>query len=112
MQTIQSISCTNDAAFVMNFWIEWVDPSNGNNGWTNTNSGDYSVGHARTLDLDALNTQGENIPEGVFVRPRVQATLGTNNAGNQYALYRRGANDVANYNVTGTTTNIDVSLVE
>ncbi|HXX78604.1 MAG TPA: hypothetical protein VEH81_15745 [Ktedonobacteraceae bacterium] len=107
----QSICCINDAGFVMNFWIEWID-SDGNPGWTRTNSGDYPIDQRRTLDLDALNRQGESIPVGAFVRPRVQAELGDSNSGDKYVLYQPGLGNTVSYDVTGTTLNYSVTRID
>jgi hypothetical protein len=107
MQTVQKISCSNSAAFVMNFWVEYLDPSTGEIRTVEGSGTDnYPVGQQRTVDLDPLN-----VPDGSLVRAHVQAVLGTNNAGIPFATYRRGNGGVATYNVKGTTLNFSVTLV-
>jgi hypothetical protein len=107
MQTVQKISCSNSAAFVMNFWVEYLDPSTGEIvAVDGSGTGNYPVGQQRTVDLDSLN-----VPDGALVRAHVQAVLGTNNPGNKFVTYRRGSGGVATYNVTGTTLNFSVTLV-
>jgi hypothetical protein len=108
MQVVQKVSCSNSAAFVMNFWVEYLDPSTGAIVAVNgSGTSNYPVGQQQTVDLDGLN-----IPDAVLVRPHVQAILGTNNPGNKFVTYHRGSGSVATYNVTGTTLNFSVTLVE
>lgn len=109
---VQSICCINDAAFDMKFWIEWVNPSDGSTaGWTQANSGVYPIDQRRTLDLDALNSQGESIPVGSLVRPRVQAELGESNSGDLYVQYQPGSGSIVSYDVTGTTLDFSVAQI-
>ncbi len=110
---VQNICCINDAAFDMKFWIEWVDPSDGSTiGWTQANSGVYPIDQRRTLDLDALNSQGESIPVGAHVRPRVQAELGEGNSGDIYYQYQPGSGITVSYDVTGTTLDYSVTHID
>jgi hypothetical protein len=108
-QNVQKISCANDAAFVMYFWIEWIDSDSGELHWTQGNSGNYPVGQQRTTDMANLGELGPN--PGDLVRPHVGAILGTNNPGNNFVRYTPNSPNVATYNVTGTTFNYSVSLV-
>ena len=90
MQQVQKISCSNSAAFVMNFWLEYLDLSTGDiRTIDGSGTGNYPVGQQKTVDLDALN-----IPDGSLVRPHVQAILGTNNPGNKFVTYRRGSGEL------------------
>jgi hypothetical protein len=106
IQQVQKISSSNSAAFVMNFSIQYLNPNTGETG--NVGGTDnYPVGQQRTIDLDTLS-----IPDGSLVRPSVNAILGASNPGNQYVRYVKGNGGVATYNVTGTTLNFSVSLVQ
>jgi len=106
----QNIVCINNAGMIMQFWIEWVN-DDGTQGWTRANSGDYPVDQRRSLDMDALNAQGESIPPGRLVRPHVQAVAGASIAGDRYITYTPGSG-TAIYDVTGTSFNYSVTLIE
>jgi len=107
----QTIVCINNAGMVMQFWIEWVN-DDGTQGWTQANSGDYPIDQRGSLDMDALNNQGESIPPGRLVRPHVQAVAGASIAGDRYITYTPGSADTAIYDVTGTSFNYSVTLIE
>ncbi|GHO96448.1 hypothetical protein KSF_064960 [Reticulibacter mediterranei] len=106
----QTIVCINNAGMIMQFWIEWVN-DDGTQGWTQANSGDYPVDQRRSLDMDALNSQGESIPPGRLVRPHVQAVAGASIAGDRYITYTPGSG-TAIYDVTGTSFNYSVTLIQ
>lgn len=105
MLLVQNISCTNNAAFVMNFSIRWLD-SDGNWHVTGWNSGNYPVGSTHTSpDLASIG-----VPTyAVAVTPYVHAILGGHEDGNTTVNYSAdGA--TAKYNVRGVTVSFSVDF--
>ena len=98
-----AISCLNEAGFVMNFWIEYINPGTGAvtsvNGST---TGNYPVGQVQSVFLSQFS-----IPEGAQVRPHVQAILGKDCPG-PFVIYVPNGGG-AMYVVQGTTLDITVN---
>lgn len=69
MLRVQRIACTNDAAFVMRFWVGYQDNNNQVHGTSDT--GNYPVGQTRTIDLAQ-----QNMPEDTLMWPSVGASRG------------------------------------
>ncbi len=101
---VEKISCFNDAAFVMNFSIQWLD-SDGNWQTTSWNSGNYPIGETRTSP--SLSSIG--VPEDALaVTPYVHAILGDHERGSP--LVKATSNGgVAAYEVKGTTLDFSVT---
>lgn len=95
---VQKISCSNDAAFVMDFKIGYKDKE-GKEKESKTNSGSYPIDQWRTIDLSNLDPA---IDEGTEVWVKAHASGGTTNNGNTKLVYRKN-NQVASYVVKGTT---------
>jgi hypothetical protein len=110
-QVIQvgNIACTNQAGFVMQFWITYVDiAGDGSTRWTDNNTGDYPVGQTRVFDLG----QGRPpIPEGALCWPTVKAVLGNQVDGVQKVIYSSNNRQTATYLVQGTTLNYAVNKI-
>jgi hypothetical protein len=106
MLEVERIACSNEAGFVMNFWITWID-NGGTVRWTNNNSGDFPVGQTRVFDLGQGNP---SIPEGVEVWPAVRAILGIQSEGNVHLRYKKNG-QTATFRVQGTTLSFSVSKV-
>ena len=105
MRKVDKIACSNAAGFVMNFSIRWLD-SNGDWKTSEWNSGNYPIDQTRTSS--SLTSIG--VPEDALaVTPYVAAILGVHNEGKPYVGVEEG-DQVATYNVTGTTLSYSVKL--
>jgi hypothetical protein len=106
---VGNIACTNQAGFVMQFWITYVDlAGDSSTRWTDNNTGDYPVGQTRVFDL----RQGRPpIPEGALCWPTVKAVLGSQVDGIQKVIYSRNSRQTATYLVQGTTLNFSVNRI-
>lgn len=105
-QQVQKICCVNNAAFVMSFEVQYLDPSTKE--WTpisGTNTDNYPVGQSRTVDLSQYS-----FPQSALLRPYVFAKGGLNQGSDDYVTYAANTN-VATYSVTGTTLIYSVTLI-
>lgn len=98
MLEVQKIACTNNAGFVMSFYVDIAGvlktPSSGN----------YPIDQTRTIDLGGLP-----IAEGTEVWPVVSAVLGDTHSGPHVGFANNG--QVATYEVKGTTLSFSVDLI-
>jgi len=102
---VEKIACSNEAAFVMDFWISSID-DDGNSGFTNNNSGNYPVGQTRVFNLG----QGDpSISEGSIVWPTVKAEAGNQVDANKRLRYAKNG-QTATFLVRGTTLNFSVEI--
>ena len=100
---VQKIACVNDAGFVMNFELRFIDPSTGQ--WVGAaNSGNYPIDQTRTIDGQTLN-----LPAGGHMLPEVHAILGETKAGLEVEYQPNG--QTATYDVRGGTLTYSVSLI-
>jgi hypothetical protein len=107
MRQVEKITCVNAAAFVMNFSIKWLD-ANGEEHYSEWNSGNYPVGQNRTSPK--LSEVG--VPaDALAVTAYVHAILGVHNTGTPMVQYADNG-QVATYNVTGTTLSYSVKLLD
>jgi hypothetical protein len=106
MIQVQYISCDNDAGFVMNFSIHYLD-SNGNWQAADWNSGNYPIDQQRTTpDLASIGVPADALAIG----PNVHAVLGDTEMGTPYVQYAPNG-QTATYQVRGTTLNFSVDLI-
>jgi len=106
MLQVQKVSCTNNAGFVMNFSIRWLD-GDGNWNTSSWNSGNYPIDQTRTSpDLASIG-----IPDSALgVTPYVHAILGDHNSGSPLVGYEANG-QTAVYEVKGTTLDFSVKLI-
>lgn len=100
---VQKITCLNNAAFVMNFSVAYIQ-DDGSTGYTD-NSGNYPVAQNRTIDLATVG-----IEEGTVIWPHVQAILGISVEGDKKCAYAKNGQTVT-YDVKGTTLNYWVTRI-
>jgi hypothetical protein len=100
---VQKIACVNNAGFVMNFQVAYLD-EDGNTQVTD-NSGNYPIDQTRTIDL-----AGAGIEEGSFMWPHVHAVLGITKDGEPKVKYAKNGH-VGTYEVKGTTLIYSVNLI-
>ncbi|HEY0604469.1 MAG TPA: hypothetical protein VGD58_16220 [Herpetosiphonaceae bacterium] len=106
MLQIAKIACTNNAAFVMNFSIRWLDHA-GNWHLSEWNSGDYAINQTRTSpDLISIDVPSD----ARAIAPYVHALLGEHRTGAPMVSYSAN-NQVAAYEVKGTTSDYSVDLI-
>ncbi|NEO75714.1 hypothetical protein [Moorena sp. SIO4G3] len=94
---VQKIACTNNAGFVMNFYVDIEGLKTGG-------SGDYPINQTRTIDVGEYP-----IGEGFSMKPVVNAVLGKTLAGPSVIFKRNG--QTATYSVTGTTLIYKICLI-
>jgi len=99
---VQSIACSNNAGFVMNFSVGYAkkDGSSGRLG----GSGDYPVNQTRSIDL-----ANNGLQPGDSIWPCVNAVWGKSNEGERVVFSPNG--QTATYTVSGTTLNYSVSRI-
>ena len=105
MKKALNIACVNNAAFVMNFSIQWLNDDTGlweTCGW---NSGNYPIDQYRkSPDLASIG-----VPDDAVVRPVVHAMAGLSHEGSPFVRCAGGA-DTVTYIVAGTTLNFSVKV--
>lgn len=102
IREVERITCNNSGAFVMQFWIYYID-HNGNLKHTKSTH-QFPVGQSATIDL---NNKG--IPEGTIVYPSVKAIAGqSNNQGKRLKYSRNG--QTGSYKCHGVTWEVKVDL--
>ncbi|WP_395794297.1 D-arabinono-1,4-lactone oxidase [Aquimonas sp.] len=98
MKHVERIGCLNNGIFVMNFSVQWLDPSGS---WKTTawNSGNYENGLYRVSPpLASIGVPDD----AIGVTPYVVAVLGTSNRGTPLVQAKSNGR-LAAYEVTGTT---------
>ncbi|HEY0735745.1 MAG TPA: hypothetical protein VGD69_12615 [Herpetosiphonaceae bacterium] len=107
MLQIAKIACTNNAAFVMNFSIRWLD-HDGIWHISEWNSGNYAINQTRTSP-DLISIYVPSYARAIT--PYVHAILGKHGAGAPFVSYSAN-NQVAVYEVKGTTLDFSVNLIQ
>ncbi len=103
---VQKIACVNNAGFVMNFQIQYLD-ADGAQHLTDWNSGNYPINQTGTSpDLESIGVPAN----ALAVTPYVNAILGKSNTGNPEVTYAANG-QTATYTVTGTTLIFSVTLI-
>lgn len=106
LQQVQYIACINEAAFVMNFSIQYLE-SDGNWKTSEWNSGNYPVGRTvKSPDLASLGVPAD----AIAITPYVHAILGVHNTGTPMVTYAANG-QTASYKVSGTTLSYSVTQV-
>jgi hypothetical protein len=99
MPDVQKIACTNNAGFVMSFYVEI-------GGKLRTDSTDhYPIDQTETIDLGELP-----IGPGTEIWPVVSAVLGKTESGSPDVTFAENG-QVATYEVKGTTLDFSVDLI-
>ena len=110
---VQSITVANGAGYSMTFWISYTGPD-GKLHWSENNSGDFSAGFNRTLDLSQCHSNDKSthnqIPEGATVWPTGKADLGKQFDAGDKLVYKKNGQK-ATYRAKGTTLNPSFELV-
>lgn len=96
---VQKIACTNNAAFVMNFYVETAT------GLKTEGSGNYPIDQTRVIDL-----KGFGLAEGLEIYPVVKAVLGKTESGHPHVKYEENGH-TAVYEVKGTTLSYSVKKI-
>lgn len=93
------ITVNNMGAYVFNFSVQWLDPSDGQWHTSEWNSGNYPVGQNVTSpELGSLGVPAD----ALAVTPYGHAVLGTSGQGQPFCGYN-SSEGTAVYNATGTT---------
>jgi len=105
LQKIGKMSLKNSGGFVARIQFSYVD-DNGEKKLTGQ-TGDVLLGQSHTVDPSELG-----VPNGSMVYMHVFVVWGTDNEARRAFLYEKGNTSVANYNISGTTLNNDLGLVD
>lgn len=106
MRQVQKVACVNNAGFVMNFSIQWLDDE-GHWHTSKWNSGNYPIDqHRVSPDLRSIGVPDD----AVGMTPYVHAIWGTHEQGTPLVQYA-AENQVATYAVTGTTLIFSVKVI-
>ena len=105
LQKIGKMSLKNSGGFVARVQFSYLD-DNGEKHLT-SQSGDLTLGFTRTYDPGDLG-----VPDGSMVYMHVFVVWGTDNEAKRSFLYEKGNVSVANYNISGTTLNNDLGLID
>ena len=105
IEAVQKIACRNEAGFVMNFSIGYID-GDGRTQHSPKNSGNYPLAQTRTIDLSEA---GINPEDAILLWPYVHAILGKHENGEPKVKYARNGK-TAVYKVKGTTLDFSVKL--
>ncbi len=107
MIPVEKIACSNEAGFVMNFSIRWMD-SNGQEHTTDWNSGNYPIDQTRTSP--SLTSIG--VPaDAILAKPYVHAILGKHEEGKPVVQVSTDNGQTATYRVSGTTLDFSVKKI-
>jgi hypothetical protein len=105
LQKIGKMSLKNSGGFVARVQFSYMDDS-GEKHLTNQ-GGDVDLGQTTTVDPADLS-----VPDGSLVYMHVFVVWGTDNEARRAFVYEKGNTSVANYNISGTTLNNDLGLVD
>jgi len=104
IQKIGKMSLKNSGGFVTRIQYSYLD-DDGNKQLTKQ-SDDITLGFTKTIDPADLG-----VPDGSMVYMHAFVVWGTDNEAKRAFLYEKGNTSVAEYNISGTTLNNDMGLV-
>jgi hypothetical protein len=104
IQKIGKMSLKNSGGFVARIQYSYLD-DDGNKQLTKQ-SDDITLGFTKTIDPSDLG-----VPDGSMVYMHAFVVWGTDNEAKRAFLYEKGNTSVAEYNISGTTLNNDMGLV-
>jgi hypothetical protein len=105
LQKIGKMSLKNSGGFVARIQFSYMD-DNGEKKLTGQ-TGDVLLGQTSTVDPGSLG-----VPIGSMVYMHAFVVWGTDNEARRAFVYEKGNVSVANYNISGTTLNNDLGLVD
>ncbi len=105
MQKIGKMSLKNSGGFVTRIQYSYMDDDG--NKQLSKQGGDITLGFSDTIDPATLG-----VPDGVLVYMHAFVVWGTDNEAKRAFIYEKGNVSVANYNISGTTLNNDLGLID
>jgi len=105
IQKIGKMSLKNSGGFVTRIQFSYLD-DDGNKQLTKQGD-DITLGFTKTVDPGDLG-----VPDGAMVYMHAFVVWGTDNEAKRAFTYEKGNTSVAAYNISGTTLNNDMGLVE
>lgn len=105
IQKIGKMSLKNSGGFVTRIQFSYLD-DDGNKQLTKQGD-DITLGFTKTVDPGDLG-----VPDGAMVYMHAFVVWGTDNEAKRAFTYEKGNTSVATYNISGTTLNNDMGLVE
>jgi len=105
IQKIGKMSLKNSGGFVTRIQFSYLD-DDGNKQLTKQGD-DITLGFSKTVDPGDLG-----VPDGAMVYMHAFVVWGTDNEAKRAFMYEKRNTSVASYNISGTTLNNDMGLVE
>lgn len=105
IQKIGKMSLKNSGGFVARIQFSYMDEE-GEKHLTGQ-SGDITLGFTKTVDPGDLG-----VPNGSIVYMHVFVVWGYDNEARRAFLYEKGNGSTAHYNISGTTLNNDLGLID
>jgi hypothetical protein len=105
LQEIGKMSLKNSGGFVARVQFSYMN-DDGEKALTGQ-SGDVLLGQTSIIDPADLK-----VPDGSMIYMHVFVVWGTDNEARRAFIYKKGNVSVANYNISGTTLNNDLGLVD
>lgn len=105
IQKIGQMSLKNSGGFVTRIQFSYLD-DDGNKQLTKQGD-DITLGFSKTVNPGDLG-----VPDGAMVYMHAFVVWGTDNEAKRAFTYQKGNTSVASYNISGTTLNNDMGLVE
>jgi hypothetical protein len=105
LQKIGKMSLKNSGGFVTRIQFSYMD-DNGEKKLTGQ-TGDIPLGQTMTTDPTSLG-----VPDGSMVYMHAFVVWGTDNEARRAFVYEKGNVSTAHYNISGTTLNNDLGLID
>ncbi|EFT4511172.1 hypothetical protein H2549_004837 [Salmonella enterica subsp. enterica serovar Stanley] len=105
MLKIGKMSLKNSGGFVARIQYSYLD-DDGEKHLTRQ-SGDITLGREKTVSPDELG-----VPDGAMVYMHVFVVWGTDNEAKRAFIFEKGNTSLAHYNISGTTLNNDLGLID
>lgn len=104
-QVIGRVSLKNSGGFVAKIQLIYTDEDGQSH--RSNKSGDITLGRTKALCPDELG-----VPDGADVTLCAKVVLGTENIAKKTFVFKKGDSHTAYYNISGTTLNNDLGLIE
>jgi hypothetical protein len=105
MQKIGKMSLKNSGGFVARIQFSYMDENGDKH--LSKQSGDITLGRSKTVAPDELG-----VPDGSMVYMHVFVVWGTDNEARKAFIFEKGNTSVVNYNISGTTLNNDLGMID
>ncbi|WP_140918705.1 hypothetical protein [Limnobaculum xujianqingii] len=105
MQKIGKMNLKNSGGFVARIQYSYMDDSGEKH--LTKQSNDITLGQSKTIAPDELG-----VPDGSMIYMHAFVVWGTDNEARRAFIFEKGNTTTANYNISGTTLNNDLGLID